>query len=79
MCAVAQDPIETLSHQPLSNVLKERIFNILNMKHSFFGWHDIDERGKDAKTDCTTGYRWVPNSDEDHLEQREYFRTRTYA
>jgi hypothetical protein len=57
MCTVAQDLIEILLNQPLSNVLKDQNLDILNMKRSFFGWHDIEERGKDAKTDSTTGYR----------------------
>ena len=49
MCTLAQDLIETLLNQPLSNVLKEQNLDILNMKRSFFGWHDITNHAKMLK------------------------------
>ncbi|OCK79261.1 beta-lactamase/transpeptidase-like protein [Lepidopterella palustris CBS 459.81] len=63
MYAAAQHLVETLIDQPLQKVLRERTFDVLGMGRTFFGFHDVEERGKDITADMAKGYRWVPGGD----------------
>lgn len=61
MYAAAQHLIETLRGEPLRKVFRERIFDVLGMQRTFFGFHDIEERRDDTKADTAKGYRWLPD------------------
>ena len=63
MYAAAQHLIETLTNQPMHKVLRERIFDVLGMERTFFGFHDVEERGEVQKADMANGYRWAPDGD----------------